>query len=67
MPLTEAATGVLNVIGIVTMGLVNAIIESVSVKLQWRRTPEFIAYALTMSLFATAGALIGGIYASHSL
>ncbi len=57
----------LSIVGIICMAGVTAFIESVSVKMQWRRNPEFIAYALTMSLFAAAGSLIGGFYASHHL
>jgi formate hydrogenlyase subunit 4 len=57
----------MSLLGVICMGLITAFVESVAVKLQWRRTPEFIAYALTMSLFSAAGALIGGTYASHGL
>jgi formate hydrogenlyase subunit 4 len=53
------AWGFLSIAGILGMALVTGMVESFSVKLQWRRTPEFIAYALTMSFFAIAGALIG--------
>jgi formate hydrogenlyase subunit 4 len=62
-----ATLAVLSVVGVIMMGVITGLEESVSVKLQWRRTPEFIAYALTMSFFTTAGALIGGTYASHGL
>ncbi len=65
--LTFAARAILSVVGILAVGFVTAMNESVSVKMQWTRTPEFIAYALTMGLFATAGALIGGLYARHGL
>jgi formate hydrogenlyase subunit 4 len=58
---------VLSVVGVPAIGVITALEESVSVKLQWRRTPEFIAYALSMSFFTAAGALIGGTYASHGL
>jgi formate hydrogenlyase subunit 4 len=58
---------VLSVVGVPIIGVITALEESVSVKLQWRRTPEFIAYALSMSFFTAAGALIGGTYASHGL
>lgn len=63
----EIAVSVLSVAGIFVMAFVTAMIESVATKLQWRRLPEFIAYALTMSLFAVAGALIGGLYGNHGL
>ncbi len=61
------AYGFLSISGIIGMAIVTGIVESVSVKLQWRRTPEFIAYALTMSFFAIAGALIGGSNVRHGL
>jgi formate hydrogenlyase subunit 4 len=59
--------GVFSIVLILGMALFTAFIESASVKLRWRATPDFIAYALTASLFATAGALIGGAYARHGL
>jgi formate hydrogenlyase subunit 4 len=59
--------GFISIAGILGMALVTGLVESLSVKLQWRRTPEFIAYALTMSFFAIAGALIGGSNARHGL
>lgn len=65
--LSETLSFVLSIALIVGLALFTAAIESVAVKLRWRATPEFIAYALTMSLFATGAALIGGMYASHGL
>ena len=35
-----------------------AIIESTVVKLAWRKNPDFIAYALTMSLLASLAAIV---------
>lgn len=61
------ALGVLSVLGIMAVAACTAIVEAVAVKLQWRRTPEFIAYSLTIALFAMVGALIGGLYARHYL
>jgi formate hydrogenlyase subunit 4 len=66
-PLSQVNLGILSVVGILVMATTTAMIEAVAVKLQWRRTPEFIAFALTISLFATVGALIGGLYARHYL
>lgn len=43
------------------MAIVTAVIESFSVKLAWRKNPEFIAYALTMSLLASLSALVKGM------
>ncbi len=65
--LSESARGILSIVGILSIASITAIIEAVSVKLQWRRTPEFIAYVLTISLFAVAAALIGGLYAHHGI
>ena len=59
--------GILSVVGILLLAVGTAIIEATTVKLQWLRTPEFIAFALTISLFAAVGALIGGLYARHYL
>lgn len=64
---SQFVLGILSVLGILAMAVLTAIIESTSVKLQWRHTPEFIAFAMTISLFATIGALIGGLYARHHL
>jgi hypothetical protein len=63
----RTSLAILSVVGLLLVGVATALEESVSVKLQWRRTPEFIAYALSMSFFTAAGALIGGTYASHGL
>ena len=65
------AWGFLSIAGIIGLAMVTGVVESVTVKLQWRRAPEFIAYALTMSFLAVAGALIGsalgGPNGSHGL
>ncbi len=65
--LVTCLAGLLSIALILFMAVVTAFIESAAVKLRWRATPDFIAYALTASLFATAGALIGGSYAHHGL
>lgn len=65
--LSALALGILSVLGILAVAACTAIVEAVAVKLQWRRTPEFIAYSLTIALFAMVGALIGGLYARHYL
>jgi formate hydrogenlyase subunit 4 len=65
--ISELWLGIWSVIGILGLGAVTGIIESSNVKLQWRRAPEFIAYAITISLFAAVSALIGGFYARHHL
>jgi hypothetical protein len=67
VPLNQALYGVVSILGILALAIATGVIESLQVKMQWRRTPDFIAYALTMSLFATAGALIGGAYVHHGL
>jgi formate hydrogenlyase subunit 4 len=65
--LSELTAACLSVALILALALITAAVESVAVKLRWRATPEFIAYALTMSLFATGGALIGGMYARNGI
>jgi len=65
--LSNFALGVLSVVGILAVAVCTAMVEAVAVKLQWRRTPEFIAFSLTIALFAMVGALIGGLYARHYL
>jgi len=67
VPLDRTALAFLSILGLLAVSVATALEESVAVKLQWRRTPEFIAYALSMSFFTAAGALIGGTYASHGL
>ncbi len=42
----------LSVAGIFGLAVLVALIEALSVKLRWRKAPEFIAYALTMSFLA---------------
>jgi len=64
---SQLIAGVLSIALLFALAAVTAIVESVSVKLRWRAAPDFIAYALTASLFAMAGALIGGIYVTHNL
>jgi formate hydrogenlyase subunit 4 len=67
VPLDFTLYGVMSILGILTLAITTGIIESLLVKMPLRYTPNFIAYALTMSLFATAGALIGGAYVHHGL
>lgn len=47
--------------GIFLIAFFVGVFESLSVKLQWRKVPEFIAYSLTMSLLAALMAIGGGI------
>jgi formate hydrogenlyase subunit 4 len=65
--LSPLLTGILSVIGVLCVAVTTGMVESLTVKLRWTGAPAFIAYALTMSLFATAGALIGEIYGHHGL
>lgn len=64
--LTDLVACLASLVLILLLALLTAVVESTAVKLRWRATPEFIAYALTMSLFAT-GAALGGMYARHGL
>jgi formate hydrogenlyase subunit 4 len=50
--------GILSILGIFVVGIVIAFMETFMVKLQWTKCPEFIAYALTMSLFACMAAIL---------
>lgn len=59
-PLTGAALAALSIVGILIVAAATAMIETVTVKLQWIKCPEFIAYALTMGLFACMAAVVKG-------
>lgn len=47
----------LSIAGIFALGFILAILETVLIKLKWTKCPDFIAYALTMGLFACLAAL----------
>jgi len=47
----------LSIVGMFALGLLLAVLETVLVKLKWTKCPDFIAYALTMGLFACIAAL----------
>lgn len=54
--------GILSVVGICGIAIFVGVLESLAVKLQWRKVPEFVAYVVSMSLlaaFVAAGS--GGI------
>lgn len=51
-PLSSLTQGLLNVGGIGLIAVSVGVLESLSVKLQWRKVPEFIAYVVSMSLLA---------------
>jgi formate hydrogenlyase subunit 4 len=67
VPLDYTLFGVISIVGILLMATVTGIIESLLVKMKWRRTLNFIVFALAMSLLTSAAALIGGAYAHHGL
>lgn len=50
--LTLPLQGAANVAVILSIAFFVAVFESVAVKLQWRKVPEFIAYCMTLSLLA---------------
>lgn len=58
---TEITIAAAGVIGILGLAIAVGIFEGLAVKLQWRKTPDFIAYSLTMSLLACLIAVGGGI------
>ncbi|MCW5821492.1 MAG: NADH-quinone oxidoreductase subunit H [Cyanobacteria bacterium TGS_CYA1] len=47
----------MSIAGIFSLGLLLALLETVLVKLKWTKCPDFIAYSLTMGLFACIAAL----------
>ncbi len=51
----------LSIGGILGLALVVGVFESVSVKLQWRKAPEFISYCMTLSLLAAMVAVARGV------
>lgn len=53
--------GVLSIAGIIACATAVGGFESASVKLQWKKVPEFIAYSLTMALLAVLIAVGGGL------
>lgn len=61
IPLSASVVTGLSVILILVLAAVTALIESFSLKLAWKRNPEFIAYALTMSLLASLVAISRGV------
>jgi formate hydrogenlyase subunit 4 len=50
-----------SIFGILLLAFFVGIFESVSVKLQWRKVPEFISYCMTISLLAAMAAVARGI------
>lgn len=50
--LTLPLQGATNIAVIISIAFSVALFESVAVKLQWRKVPEFIAYCMTLSLLA---------------
>ena len=58
---TQAATvHILSILGILAGAVAIALVETFFVKLKWTRVPEFIAYAVTLSLLGCGAALLGG-------
>ncbi len=50
-----------SIAGILLIAVAVGIFEAISIKLQWRKNPEFIAYCLSMSLLASLIAIAWGI------
>jgi formate hydrogenlyase subunit 4 len=59
--LPVAAQVWLSIAGILALAFVVGVFESVSVKLQWRKVPEFISYCMTISLLAAMVAVARGL------
>ncbi len=51
----------LNIFGICLIAISVGVLESLSVKLQWRKVPEFVAYVVSMSLLAAFVAAGSGV------
>lgn len=58
VPLSSQALAVLSILMVGGLALATASIETFAVKLRWNKVPEFIAYALTMSLLACLCAML---------
>lgn len=54
---SDLVRGLLSVAGVFALATTIAVIESLSVKLRWTKLPEFIAYAVAMSIFCVLIAL----------
>lgn len=59
--MSAPAQAAINVGALLFIAVCVGLFESVAVKLQWRKVPEFIAYSMTMSLLAGLVAAGGGI------
>lgn len=59
-PIQTSLIHFLSVLGILVGAAAIAFIETFFVKLKWTRVPEFIAYAVTLSLLGCGAALLGG-------
>lgn len=51
---------ILSIAGIFLLAILVSVLETVLVKLKWSRCPDFIAYSVTMGLFACMAAIAGG-------
>jgi formate hydrogenlyase subunit 4 len=61
LPVSLLTTAILTVVLISTLAIITAIIESFTVKLAWRKNPEFIALTLSFSFFASLSTLVEGL------
>ncbi|MBZ0189357.1 MAG: hypothetical protein K8F91_24140, partial [Candidatus Obscuribacterales bacterium] len=50
----------LSVAGIFLLAISTAVVETACVKLKWTQTPEFIAYAVSLSLLGCLAVLLRG-------
>jgi formate hydrogenlyase subunit 4 len=58
---TALVQGLASVASIVACAVAVGVFETIAVKLQWKKVPEFIAYSLTMALLASLIAVGGGL------
>ncbi len=59
LPSNEWLILVLSVLGLFFLAIILALLETVLIRLKWTKCPDFIAYALTMAMFACIVALGG--------
>lgn len=59
LPSNEWLMLLLSILGLFFLAIILALLETVLIKLKWTKCPDFIAYALTMAMFACIVALGG--------
>lgn len=60
-PIDSLSAAIFSVAAVPFLGFLTAVIESLAVRLPWKKNPEYIAYSLTMSLLASLAAIVKGV------